>query len=759
MFTILEKKQLTENIFLFKVLAPFIALKAQPGEFVIVINEEKSERIPLTICDYSKEEKSVTLVVQVVGDGTKKMCEKSVGEVFRDIVGPLGNPSELVFMNEEELKTKNILFVAGGLGTAPIYPQAKWAKEQGVKHDVIIGTKNKQTLIFEDLMKKVSDTLYICTDDGSYGDKGLVTNKIKDLIENKHKHYDIVVAIGPMIMMKFVCELTKQYNIKTIVSLNSLMVDGTGMCGACRARVGDEIKFTCIDGPEFDGHKVDFNQAMQRQSMYKTRKIATDTKEHKCNLTKPVEDSLRQEEEIIDKTKRVKVREQDAEVRNKNFEEVSYGYNDKEALIEASRCLNCKKPLCVSACPVNINIPLFIHKIVEKDNEGAFKTLSENTSLPAICGRVCPQESQCEGSCIKGKKGEVIAIGKLERYVADFARENHIKEEVKIKKNGIKVAMIGSGPSSLACSSELAKMGYSVTIFEALHKSGGVLTYGIPEFRLPKEKVVEKEINNVKELGVEIINDVVVGKSFTIDDLFKQGFKAVYIATGAGLPKFMNIEGINLNGVVSANEFLTRVNLMKAYKESYDTPIFVGKRTVVIGGGNVAMDAARCAKRLGSEVAIVYRRTENEMPARKEEVFHAKEEGIVFHTLTNPTKVIGNKEGWVEGLSCIKMQLGEMDASGRRKPVEIEGSEFNFDCDCVIMALGTEANRLLSQTTKGLETNKRGNIVADEEQKTSKEGVFAGGDIVSGSATVILAMGAGKKAAKSIDAYIKSLKD
>lgn len=751
MFKIIEKQKLTENIYLFKTIAPFISLKAQPGEFVIVVNKEKSERIPLTICDYDRQEKTITIVIQSVGDSTKEICEKEVGDSFMDIVGPLGNPSELISMPKDEIQKKNILFVCGGLGTAPVYPQAKWAKENNVPHDVIIGTKSKSTLIFEQEMKEVCDSLYICTDDGSYGTKGLVTDKIKELVEKQNKHYDVVVAIGPMIMMKFVSMLTKELNIKTIVSLNSLMVDGTGMCGACRVKIDGKIKFTCIDGPEFDAHQVDFDEAMKRQRVFTNHKIATNTENHTCNLTKPVEQSL----ENIDKDKRVKVREQQADIRNKNFNEVSYGYNDKEAIIEASRCLNCKKPLCVSACPVNINIPAFIHQITLNDNKQAFMIINESSTLPAICGRVCPQENQCEGSCIRGKQGQPIAIGKLERFVADFARDNNIKPIVNINKNNIKVAIIGSGPSALACSSDLAKKGYEVTIFEALHKSGGVLTYGIPEFRLPKEKVVDKEIENVKSLGVNIINDVVIGKSITIDDLFNQGYKAVYIASGAGLPKFMNIEGINLNGVFSANEFLTRVNLMKAYKDDYQTPVFVGKRTVVVGGGNVAMDAARCAKRLGSDVAIVYRRTENEMPARNEEINHAKEEGIVFHTLTNPTKILGNKDGWVEGLSCVKMELGQEDKSGRRKPIEIKDSEFKFDCDCVIMALGTQANRLLSQTTKGLDINDKGNIVADDNQQTSREGVFAGGDVVSGAATVILAMGAGKKAATSIDEYIK----
>ncbi len=752
MFKILQREQLTENIVLLKVKAPNVAKKCQPGQFVIVVEDEKDERLPFTICDFDREEETITLVIQIVGDGSKKLCQKQVGEYLRDIAGPLGNASEML-EHVEELKDKNVVFVAGGLGTAPVYPQAKWAKQNGIKHDVIIGTKSHSTLIYEKEMQEVSDNLYVCTDDGSYGFHGMVTNCLEDLVTNKEKHYDLCIAIGPMIMMKFVCLMTQKLGIKTIVSLNSLMVDGTGMCGACRVSVGGEMKFACIDGPEFDGHKVDFDEAMKRQRMFPPHKIAFNTEDHKCNLTAAVEQSLAD----FDKKKRVPVREQEPDVRNKNFEEVCFGYNDQEAKLEASRCLNCKVPQCVKACPVNINIPAFIQKIKEGDNKESIRIIHESSTLPAICGRVCPQESQCEGSCIMGKKNDPVAIGKLERYVADWARENNVTEEVNIKKNGVKIAVVGSGPSSLACSSDLAKMGYEVTIFEALHRSGGVLSYGIPEFRLPKSKVVEKEIEEVTKLGVEIKCDVLIGKSVTIDDLFDMGYKAVYIASGAGTPKFMNIGGINLNGVVSANEFLTRVNLMKAYRSDYETPVFVGKKTVVVGGGNVAMDGARSAKRLGSDVTIVYRRTMDEMPARKEEVHHAVEEGIHFKTLTNPVEILADENGWVKGIRCIEMELGEPDESGRRRPIEKKGSEFEIECDCVIMALGTDANKLITSTTDNLETNKRGNIVADDKQATSRKGVFAGGDIVSGAATVILAMGAGKVAAKSIDEYIKSL--
>ena len=458
---------------------------------------------------------------------------------------------------------------------------------------------------------------------------------------------------------------------------------------------------------------------------------------------------------------RVPVREQDPAVRAHNFDEVCYGYSREEALLEATRCLNCKNPRCVSACPVGLKIPVFISKLVENDIPGAAAVIAEDSSLPAVCGRVCPQETQCEGSCILGVKGEPVAIGKLERFVADYSRSHpeEIRPEAvqERKQNAARVAVIGSGPAGLACAADLAKWGYDVTIFEALHKAGGVLEYGIPEFRLPKEKVLRGEIEDVLKLGVKIETDVVVGRTVTVDSLLdRQGFAAVFIGTGAGLPKFMNIPGENLCGVFSANEFLTRNNLMCAYREDYMTPIHIGRKVCVVGGGNVAMDAARTALRLGAEVHVVYRRTEAELPARKEEVHHAMQEGIIFDMLTNPVEIIGNEKGWVSAMKCIKMELGEPDASGRRCPVPVEGSEFEIETDTVIMALGTTSNPLIARTTAGLETTRRGGIAANETGETSRPGVFAGGDAVTGAATVILAMGAGRTAAKAIDNYIKN---
>ena len=458
----------------------------------------------------------------------------------------------------------------------------------------------------------------------------------------------------------------------------------------------------------------------------------------------------------MDVLNKVPVREQEPAVRAKNFEEVCLGYNEEEAVAEAGRCLNCKNAQCMKGCPVSINIPAFIQEVKNRNFEKAYEIISESSALPAVCGRVCPQESQCEGKCIRGIKGEAVSIGKLERFVADWARENGIRPKKAEKMNGHKVAVIGSGPAGLTCAGDLARLGYDVTIFEALHEAGGVLIYGIPEFRLPKQKVVAKEVENVKALGVKIETNVVIGKSTTIDELMKEeGFEAVFIGSGAGLPRFMGIPGEQANGVFSANEFLTRNNLMKAFREEYDTPIMKGKKVAVVGGGNVAMDAARTALRLGAEVHIVYRRSEEELPARVEEVHHAKEEGIIFDLLTNPTEILVDDNGWVKGMTCIRMELGEPDASGRRSPVEIKGSEFDMELDTVIMSLGTSPNPLISSTTEGLEINRRKCIVADEENgATSKAAVFAGGDAVTGAATVILAMGAGKAAAKGIHEYL-----
>lgn len=768
---ILRKKELAPNIYLFDIYAPKIAASAKPGQFIILIADKYSERIPLTISDYNVERGSVQIVVQASGESTKKIAAFEEGENFKDFVGPLGHASDFCDMDLESLKDKKYLFVAGGVGTAPVYPQAKFFKDHGLHCDIIIGAKSKEFVILEDELKSVCDNLYIATDDGSYGFKGLVTDKIVDLIENENKKYDHVVSIGPMIMMKFVCLTTKKYNLPTTVSLNPIMVDGTGMCGACRVSIDGKTKFACVDGPEFDGNLVDFDSAMKRQRQYINNKKTKTIKDHHCTMDLAVSDHLAesvqdkniegQEKDGIvikkaeDRFKRVPIAEQAPEERNKNFKEVCLGYTAEEAVEEASRCLNCKKPGCVGGCPVSIDIPGFIKEIANGNFKQAYKVLSLYTSLPAVCGRVCPQETQCEERCVLLNRGDSVSIGKLERFAADYARRHQIKEVGEIRKLNKKVAVVGAGPAGLTCAGELAKMGYDVTIFEALQQSGGVLIYGIPEFRLPDE-VVEYEVENIKNLGVKIENNFVIGRTMTIDDIIKEGYQAVFIGSGAGLPKFMNIPGENLNGVYSANEFLTRNNLMRSFDEEYDTPVNVGEKVAVVGGGNVAMDAARVAKRLGADVSIVYRRTEKELPARAEEVHHAKEEGIKFEMLTNPVEILGDDEGWVKSLKCVRNELGEPDSSGRRRPVPIKDSEYEEKFQTVIMALGTNPNPLISSTTKNLDIEKWGGIIVNEESQTSRKEIFAGGDAVTGSATVILAMGAGKNAAKSIDEFLRN---
>lgn len=760
MYEIVKKEWLNKEICLMDVYAPLVAKAAKPGQFLIVKIDEKGERIPLTICDFDKEKGTVTIVFFVIGESTELMGKLEEGESFRDVIGPLGKESEFVHEDIEELKKKNFLFVAGGVGTAPIYPQVKWFKNHGLKADVIIGAKNKNIMILEKELKEVANNLYIATDDGSYGFHGLVTDLMEDLIKNQGKKYDHVVAIGPMIMMKFVCLKTKEFGIPTIVSLNPLMIDGTGMCGACRVSIGNDIKFACVDGPEFDGHLVNFDEAMKRQQMYKTeegraylKEIEGDT--HHSPIPCGCHEEDKHEEIKFDRMKKVKIKEQPAKERVHNFNEVTLNYTLEEAKLEASRCIDCKKPMCMKGCPVSINIPEFIREIKKGDIRQAARVLSKYTNLPSICGRVCPQETQCESKCIMGIKGEAVAIGKLEKFVGDYILE-YGKEVPEIKRNGHKVAIVGSGPSGLTAAGDLATMGYEVTVFEALHELGGVLTYGIPEFRLPKEKIVKKEISNLEKLGVKFEKNIVIGKVLTIDQLFDEyGYEAVFIGSGAGLPRFMGIPGENLNGVLSANEFLTRVNLMKANREDYKTPIKMSKKVAVIGGGNVAMDSVRTAARLGAEAHIVYRRGEKEFPARLEEVHHAKEEGVIVDELTLPKEILGNEKGEVIGIRCVRTALGEKDESGRAKFVEVEGSEFIMDVDTVIMSIGTSPNPLISSTTENLDINKWKCIVADENGQTSREGVFAGGDAVSGAATVILAMEAGKKAAVAIDKYIK----
>ena len=745
MYEIISKRLLNSHeIYRMEIHAPWISLSGKPGQFVIVIPHENGERIPLTISDIVYQRQSVVIVFQVVGETTRQLAAMNEGDDLYTIVGPLGRPSELIEKHEKG-ELKRLLFVAGGVGIAPVFPQVKWAFRHGIPTDVIIGARSKDLLFYEDELRAVCHNLHIMTDDGSYGEQGLVTAKVDELC-TKGVEYSHCVAIGPLPMMKFVSLTTKKYNLSTIVSLNCMMVDGTGMCGACRVRVGDEVKFCCVDGPEFDGHLVDFDEAARKLKTPDARRyrIATSESGHQCNLAPAVEAA------VAEAKQRQKPREQDPAVRAHNFDEVSFGLTEHQALVEASRCLQCKKPRCVEACPVGINIPQFIQNIKEENFNQAYITITHDSALPAVCGRVCPQETQCEGSCVMGVKNEPIAIGALERFVADNHRAQ-AKPQSQCYPAGRKVAVIGSGPSGLTCAGDLAKHGYQVTVFEALHHAGGVLVYGIPEFRLPKQKVVEPEIENLRRLGVEIRTNVIIGKSITIDQLFSEmEYDAVYIASGAGLPKFMGVKGETLIGVVSANELLTRTNLMHGYDEHYDTPIYLGRKVIVVGGGNVAMDAARTALRLGSEVTVVYRRGQEDMPARREEVHHAMEEGVQFLFQTAPVEILGNEDGTVRALRCVKMEMGEPDAKGRRSFKQIESSETDVEADTIVAALGTSPNPLIRTSTPGLECEPWGGIKADGNGQTSRKFIFAGGDAVSGAATVILAMGAGRKAAAAI---------
>ena len=743
MFEIMKKEYLSENIVLMDIKAPKLAKKAMPGEFLIVKVDEFGERIPLTVCDYDRKYETITIIYQIVGKSTEDMAALEVGDHFQDVVGPLGQMSEFIHEDIEKLKTQKIIFIAGGVGTAPVYPQVKWFAEQGIEVDVIIGARSKDYVILEDEFRALTPNVYVCTDDGTQGLHGRVTDMLSKLVA-ENKKYDHVVAIGPMIMMKFVALLTKELDIPTTVSLNPLMVDGTGMCGACRVVIDNEVKFACVDGPEFDGHKVDFDEAQNRLRMKKENKL-----EHGENKNCPID-----HDEVTDPKKRAHPRMLEATSRSKCFDEVNLGLTLDEAVREAKRCLECKNPRCVSACPVGIDIPGFIGELKNVEVGKSAEVLAKYTKLASVCGRVCPQEKQCEGSCIVGIKSEPVAIGLLERFVGDWSLK-HL-EVSSTPKNGKKVGVIGSGPAGLAAAAELATLGYEIDVFESLHKLGGVLTYGIPGFRLPKD-IVNSEIGRIQKLGVDFHTNVVVGKTTTVDELLDEGYDAIFIGSGAGLPRFMGIPGENSVGVLSANEFLTRVNLMGGNKEGYHTPTTIGKKVAVVGAGNVSMDAARVAKRLGAEAHIVYRRSEEEIPARHEEVEHAMEEGIEFNLLTNPVEVIADETGQVTGLKCVKMELGEADESGRRRPQAIEGSEFVIEADTVIMSIGTMPNDLVTGTTKDLELTRWNTIqtMENKETATSREGVFAGGDIVTGAATVILAMGAGKDAAHEIHEYIK----
>lgn len=778
---IVLKKQLSEKVFLFEIEAPLIAKSRKAGNFIIVRVGENGERMPLTIADASIERGTITIVVQKVGLSSTKLCDLNEGDYITDVVGPLGNPTHI-----ENFGT--VVCAGGGVGVAPMLPIIRALKAAGNRVLSVIAGRSKELVILEDEVRQSSDELIIMTDDGSYGEKGVVTVGIEKFI-TQEEHVDKVFAIGPPIMMKFCCLMAQKYNVPVEVSLNTIMVDGTGMCGACRLSIGGKTRFVCIDGPEFDGSLVDWDEMFKRMGTFRDaereemehyeehlRGFAKQEECHTCETCMDVEPTTETIEELTNRDsewrkelraamkpverkaiERVMMPELDPVYRaTTRTEEVNKGLTKQMAVREAHRCLDCGKPACVEGCPVNINIPSFIKNIERGQFLAAAKVLKSTSALPAVCGRVCPQEKQCESKCIHLKMNEpAVAIGYLERFAADFERESgNIALPDLAPKNGIKVAVVGSGPSGLSFAGDMAKKGYEVHVFEALHEIGGVLKYGIPEFRLPNH-IVDVEIENLKKMGVEFQTDCIVGKTITVNQLEAEGFKGIFVGSGAGLPNFMNIKGENALNIMSSNEYLTRVNLMDAANPLADTPLNIGKHVLVVGGGNTAMDSCRTAKRLGGDVTLVYRRSEAEMPARLEEVKHAKEEGINFLTLHNPIEYIADEKGAVKAAVLQVMELGEPDASGRRSPVPVEDKTVTLDVDQVIVAVGVSPNPLVPKSIEGLELGRKNTIAVNDQMQSSRPEIFAGGDIVRGGATVILAMGDGRRAAASMDEKLR----
>ncbi|WP_276788811.1 bifunctional dihydroorotate dehydrogenase B NAD binding subunit/NADPH-dependent glutamate synthase [Paraprevotella xylaniphila] len=781
---IISKTRFSEKVFKFEIEAPLIAKARKAGHFVIVRVGEKGERMPLTIAGADPAKGTITLVVQEVGLSSTRLCHLNEGDYITDVVGPLGKATHIE-------KFGTVVCAGGGVGVAPMLPIIEALKAAGNRVISVLAGRSKELIILEDEVRKSSDEVIIMTDDGSYGRKGLVTEGIESVIQREK--VDKCFAIGPAVMMKFCCLLTKKYGIPTDVSLNTIMVDGTGMCGACRISVGGKTRFVCVDGPEFDGHQVDFDEMLKRMGAFKKEETeemqrfsqasgstpeSTDCQAEKACATDASQmDTTTSLSELTDRNapwrqeirKAMKPKERTAISRvvmpeldpvyraTTRTEEVNIGLSAEQAMTEARRCLDCANPTCMQGCPVSINIPSFIKNIERGEFLNAARVLKSTSALPAVCGRVCPQEKQCESQCIHLKMNEpAVAIGYLERFAADFERESGMMSVPECAPaNGIKVAVIGSGPAGLSFAGDMAKYGYDVTVFEALHEIGGVLKYGIPEFRLPN-KIVDVEIQNLEKIGVKFEKDCLVGKTISVQELENEGFKGIFVGSGAGLPNFMGIPGENSINIMSSNEYLTRVNLMDASNPDTDTPIHLAKNVMVVGGGNTAMDSCRTAKRLGAErVMIVYRRSEAEMPARLEEVKHAKEEGIEFLTLHNPLEYIADEKGAVKQVVLQKMQLGEPDASGRRSPEPIPGATETLDIDMAIVAVGVSPNPIVPTSIQGLELGRKNTIVVNEGMQTNIPCIFAGGDIVRGGATVILAMGDGRKAASSMHEYLQ----